>query len=225
MFLTEAEQNRLIVDHMHLVKVIAAEYRGGDVEYDELLGSGREGLTAAGRSYDPDKGTAFSTWAATKIRSFISDRVKAQVSDTLSDSDSIERIYDHDIWGMGGNARMIAEEWESLEGGLAPEDLAVRYSEIEDKQAMFEAAFISLTINQRKLIKWVFLNTPKKTLADAALELGTSYFRAFRMLKGALKTMREVITRMERKTNSGGNANEHPSSMRLHGRVSGSYAA
>lgn len=220
--MTEAEQNRLIIDHMHLVKVVAAEYRGGEVEYDELLGSGREGLTVAARSYDPDKGTEFSTWATTKIRSYISHRVRDEmVGDATTDADSIERIFEYDIWGQNGNAMAISEAWVALQS--SPDDVAGRYEEIKDKHAMFEAAFISLTGNQRKLIKWVFLDTPKKSVADAARELGTSYFRTFRMLKGALITMREVIARME--TNSGGNANGHPSITGLHGRAPGSVAA
>lgn len=219
--MTEAEQNRLIIDHMHLVKVVAAEYRGGEVEYDELLGSGREGLTAAARNFDPSKGTEFSTWARTKIKSYISDRVRDEMTaDGATEADSIERIYEYAIWGENGNAMAISEAWVTLQS--SPEDIADRYEEIKDKQAMFDAAFISLTGNQRKLIKWLFLDTPKKSIADAARELGTSYFQTFRMLKRGLGTMREVITRME--NNSGGNANGHPSSTGLHGSL-GTIAA
>lgn len=208
---------------MHLVKVIAAAYRGGEVEYDELLGSGREGLTVAARSFDPDKGTEFSTWATTKIESYITHRIRDEmVADGTVGADSIERVYEYDVWGENGNAMAISEAWVALMS--SPDDVADRYSEIKDKEAMFDAAFISLTGNQRKLIKWIFLDTPKKSIADAARELGTSYFRTFRMLKSALITMREVITRME--TNSGGSiANGHPLSTGLHGSVPGTVAA
>jgi molybdate transport repressor ModE-like protein len=90
------------------------------------------------------------------------------------------------------------------------------YEDIRGQRQKFEAAFISLTGAQRKLVTWVFLDDPERSIAQAARELGVSYFQAVRMLKKALKIMREVITRMEsNKTNSGGK-NEmtpHPSAV------------
>ena len=70
---------------------------------------------------------------------------------------------------------------------------------------------MSLSGNQRKLITWVYLIKPVKSVADAARELGVSYQQAVRMLKKALTTMRAVISRMEVNRLSGGNANGHPS--------------
>lgn len=224
--MTEAEQNRLITENMELVPFIAADYRGGEVEFEDLIAAGREGLVKAARSFDPELGR-FSAWASTHIKNAIWGTIRsAQTAVEIATlvGDSIEKVAEWDAWGDRGNANAICERWLNMDA--SPEELGLLFEDIEDKRSRFTAAFISLTQAQRKLVAWVFLDSPTITVTQAARELGVSYFQATRMLKRALKTMREVITRMENnKTNSGGNANEHPSSMRLHGSVPGSNAA
>lgn len=230
--LTEAEQSRLIADHMHLVTVVAADYRGGEVEFDDLCGAGGEGLVKAARSFDGAK-SVFSTWAMTKIRSAIMDHIESNrrgwfPKDDASpplDSNSIEKIYEWDAWGEFGNAMAVSETWSKLD--TSPEDLSLLYEDIKLKRDKFTAAFISLTRNERRLVSWVFLDDVPKTIPQAARELGVSRFQAGRMLKKALKTMGIVISRMEsNKTVSGGNnAKGHPSIAGLHGCASGSVAA
>lgn len=226
--MTEAEQNRLITDHMHLVGPVASEYRG-TIDFDDLMGIGREGLVKAARSFNGTL-SQFPTWAITKIKGEIDDAIKLGKYDdsadvgVLHDADSIEKIFDWDSWGNRGNAEAICERWSSLEA--SPEDLSILYDDIKDKRAKFQAAFISLSGNQRKLVTWVFLDS--MPITQAASELGVSYFKTIRMLKKALKTMREVITRMESKTNSGGTtANGRPkySLNGLHGYAPGTNVA
>jgi len=200
--LTEAEQNRLIGENMGLVPTIAADFRGMDVDFEDLLAAGREGLVNAARSFDPSR-SRFSTWAGTKIRSAIMDSVRTKPSEWYPkdgafpplESDKIERIYQHDSWGEFGNAAAICETWSKL--GTSPEDLSLLYDDLKDKKDKFSAAFISLSGSQRKLVDMVFLWDVPVTVPQAARELGISRFQAGRMLKRALKTMREVITRME----------------------------
>lgn len=219
--MTEAEQNRLIIDHMDsLVPALAAGYRGGEVEYDELVAAGREGLIKAARSWDPTK-SKFSTWATTKINSELMHATRAKAE---PGGDSIEKIYEWDAWGNMGNARAIYDLWDNLDA--SPEDLSVLFDEIKEKQVKFSAAFISLTVAQRKLVTWVFLTNPRKSMAQAARELGCSYRQSVTILEKALKKMRSVIERMESNTNSGGNiANRRPLSTGRYGLVSGSNAA
>ena len=71
----------LIVRHLPLVNTIAARLRylaqiSMTLEQADLVGFGVEGLIAAVDSYDPAHGTAFSTWAAYRIRGAILDRVR-----------------------------------------------------------------------------------------------------------------------------------------------------
>ncbi len=211
--MTEAEENRLITGHMHLVTVVAAEFRGGKVEFEELCAIGREGLVKAGRSFDGFL-SQFPTWAITKIRSEIGHAVRTGMSDwcpkdtdeppTITDSDSIEKIYEWTGWGNRGNASAICETWANLDEST-PEDLTLLYEAIQFQRSKFEAAFISLTGNQRKLVRWVYLIDVPMSIPQAAREMGISRLKAGRWLKKALKTMGEVITRMDNNSNSEGN--------------------
>jgi RNA polymerase sigma factor (sigma-70 family) len=224
--LTGAARHRLVLDHMHLVEVVASGYRGGNVEFEDLLQIGREGLCKAAESFDGGR-SEFPTWARTKIESAILDAARLGQAEwfpkdsTLPplDSDKIEKIFEWTGWGGRGNAEAICETWSELTA--TPEELAIYYDDIRDKQAKFAAAFISLSVPQRKLVSWVFLDEPNKPATQAARELGVSYFQAVRMLKKALKIMREVITRMESNNSGGNTANGRPTLTGLHGCVPG----
>ncbi len=186
---------------MGLVTTIASDFRGGDADFEDLQSFGREGLVLAARSYDPDSGR-FSVWASIKIRSAIMHGIRAEPSEWYPKdsgvpplkSDKIERIYEYDSWGEYGNAAAICETWSKLD--TSPEDLSILYEDIKDQKEKFAAAFISLSGAQRKLVEMVFLRETPITVPQAARELGISRFQAGRMLKKALKVMREVITRM-----------------------------
>lgn len=216
--MTEAEQNRLIIENMGLVSTIAADFRGGEVEWDDLLGFGREGLIKAARSYNPALGT-FSSWASTGIRSELLHAVRSD--NTAFGGDSIEKIFEWSLWGGRGNASAISESWITLE--CTPEELLEQYEDIKDKREKFAAAFISLSGPQRDLVRWVYLSDPRKPIVQAARDLGVSYRRAVRMLHKALKTMRKVIERMEtnrkplRERTGGILANGLPTNSGLHG--------
>lgn len=233
--MTEAEQNKLVIEHMDdLVPAVAAGFRGGEIEFEDLLAIGRTGLVKAARTYDPLR-SKFTTWATSKIRLEIFNAIEAakrqwfpKETDEilfLPDSDSIEKIFELDTWGERGNASAICERWTKLDA--SPEELAILYEDIHDKRARFSAAFMSLTRNQRKLVGWVYLAESPMPIAQAARELGTSYAKTIRMLRKALKTMRAVLTRIENNNTSsgGGIAKGHPSLAGLHGFTPGSVAA
>lgn len=238
--MTEAEQNALIIEHMDdLVPAIAAEFRGRDLEYDDILSAGRVGLVKAARCFDPARGTKFANWAMDRIRGEIHSAVRsaeakwypkeADITHLPAGGDSIEKIYEWDCWGEFGNAISIYESWAALDA--SPEELSILHEDIREKRSKFRAAFISLTVAQRKLVTWVYLANPAMPITQASRELGVSYFQTIRMLKKALKTMRRVIDRMESKTISEGDAKGHPSlslnatTTGRHGRTLGSIAA
>lgn len=229
--MTEGEQNQLITENMRLVSTIAADFRGRELEFEDLQAAGRLGLVEGARKFEgrfenfrADGYIRNAIWTA--VRSAESQFFPKETDSSIppSGADSIEKIFEWDSWGNRGNAEAICERWSRLDA--SPEDLSILFDDIKDKRAKFQAAFISLNGNQRKLVSWVFLD--EMPITQAASELGVSYFRAIRMLKKALKTMREVITRMESKTNSGGNtANGRPkySLTGLHGCAPGTNAA
>lgn len=187
---TEAELNRLITDNMGLVPVVAADFRGRGIDFEDLLAIGREGLVISARSYDPKK-WKFPTWASLKIRDQIQDAIKSGNYHRVGEEIDNEKDYQ---WDSGGFA--IYEPWpEDFDG--SPETLTILFGEIKDKQAKFEQAFMSLTPIQRKLIMLVFLRDPAMSVPEAARELRISYLKSWRAIKRGLFRMRKVITSIE----------------------------
>lgn len=185
---------------MGLVNVVAGDFRGRGVDFDELLAIGRIGLVEAARTYQASAGK-FSAWASIKIRSQIQDDLKSGRNHRLGEEPEvnalgIKKIYEWDCWGDFGNAIAIYERWPDNFDG-SPETLALLFDEIEDKQARFEQAFISLSPLQRKLIMLVYLRDPAMTVTEAAYEIRISYLKAWRTLKTGLVRMRKVIASME----------------------------
>ena len=72
--LSESERERIILDHLQLVKTIALSIRRGlpiHVEAEDLVQAGRLGLIDAVNKYDPDKQSNFSSYAKHRIRGAI----------------------------------------------------------------------------------------------------------------------------------------------------------
>lgn len=203
--MTEAERHRRIQQNMGLVATIAADFRGGEIEFEDLLAIGRVGLVNGADSWRADGGAPLSAWLASEIRSEITHALRRKDSEWYPkeddenywplDGDKIERIYEWGGWGERGNASGICERWTSLDA--TPEELVERYDELRDRRDKFSAAFMSLTSIQRQLVELVYLQEPQMAITGAAREIGISYWRAVRNMRKALDTMRNVISRME----------------------------
>ena len=213
--MTEAEQNRLILDNMALVALVAGDFRGADIEYEDLLAVGREGLVKAARSFSPALGK-FPSWATIGIDSAIRDAIRSgNYAKTESSIFDLEDIAEWGVWGNGGNALAIFERWPD-HFDASSECLTELYDEIRDKEEKFSAAFISLSKLQRRLVRLVY--SEGLTVTNAARESRISYLKAWRNLNRALRKMREVILRMESNTVSGINsANGSPLHRDRHG--------
>ena len=64
---------------LSLVETIAAHIRrsvGGSIEFDDLVGAGREGLLDAARRFDPSRGVPFGAYANLRVRGAILDGVR-----------------------------------------------------------------------------------------------------------------------------------------------------
>ena len=76
---TSQERERLILDHIWQVQVIAArihERLPDHVAFDDLVSAGTVGLIAAIDNYDPSKNTQLKTYAEYKIRGAILDSLR-----------------------------------------------------------------------------------------------------------------------------------------------------
>jgi RNA polymerase sigma factor for flagellar operon FliA len=72
---------QLLTRHIGLVYAVARRLACGitsSVELDELVSAGTLGLAHAVDRYDPDRGTAFSTFAGTRIRGAVLDELRSR---------------------------------------------------------------------------------------------------------------------------------------------------
>lgn len=139
-----AEINRLVHDHFDLVEIIASQIsRSIDncIDFDELLGAGREGLFEAARRFDPKRGASF--------RTFANYRIEGAIIDTVRHSLKLSRRADQQLAALEAASRVSEGEYSP---GLrdtakwyarkAPEDFI--YDEVA---AMATAAAMSIELN------------------------------------------------------------------------------
>lgn len=76
-----ADRDRVLTEHLGLVRFIARQVQRGmpaDSDFDELVSAGTIGLIAAHESFEVERGLAFSTFAAPRIRGAILDELRRQ---------------------------------------------------------------------------------------------------------------------------------------------------
>ena len=129
-------RDKLIVENMGLVRKFAVRmFRQSSIPSDleDLIQAGSIGLGEAIETYDVKVGTAFSTWAAWKIR--------AQIQDCLIHESKMHRPRGR---GTPYLVHLAAEKFRTLHGREAtPEDLGVN---VEDwhRWRMENVSFISM---------------------------------------------------------------------------------
>ena len=72
-------RDRVVLDHLHLVKAIAVRVREslpGHVDLDDLIQSGTVGLLDAANKYDPEKQVVFHSYAKHRIRGAMLDSLR-----------------------------------------------------------------------------------------------------------------------------------------------------
>lgn len=196
--LTEAEQNRLIIENTALVAPIAADYRGSkDIPWDDILSEGTIGLVMAARSWE-GRGP-FRAYAEKSIRGYILNFIKEweeylPFESDLEDEDE-DRVVWWDSWGY-----VPTEQWTDLP--ITPELIRMAYEDIRDKTAALKAALLSLTKRERQMVRAAFLQSPAVKLEQIARDHGVSYKRTTNIVYGAIAKMRKVVLGYERNRNS-----------------------
>jgi RNA polymerase sigma factor for flagellar operon FliA len=77
----EADRERVLNEHLGLVHYIARQVQRGlsaEADFDELVSAGTLGLMSAHDSFERERGLAFSTFAAPRIRGAILDELRRQ---------------------------------------------------------------------------------------------------------------------------------------------------
>lgn len=120
------ERNQMIVEHLPLVKYIAARIAGrlpSHVEVDDLVNAGILGLIDAIDKYDPTRKIKFKTYAEFRIRGAIIDELRALdwvPRSTRQKASRLERAY-AEVEQRLGRAASDVEVAEHL--GIPVEDL------------------------------------------------------------------------------------------------------
>ena len=81
MQLTQRQRDKLVEDHLSLVKFVAqkiARRLPPNVELDDLVSSGSEGLLDASRKYDPSRDNTFKTYAEIRISGAMFDGLRIE---------------------------------------------------------------------------------------------------------------------------------------------------
>lgn len=77
--MTDAEFEKLVLDHLDIVKIIASKIYARihwTVDLGDLIHTGILGLIDAARKYDPNRGVKFSTYASLRIKGAIMDELR-----------------------------------------------------------------------------------------------------------------------------------------------------
>ncbi|HLV26682.1 MAG TPA: FliA/WhiG family RNA polymerase sigma factor [Gemmatimonadales bacterium] len=105
----ETDRDIMLNEHLGLVHFIARQVQRGlstEADFDELVSAGTLGLMAAHESFEPERGLAFSTFAAPRIRGSILDELRRQ---------------DHVPRSVRRKARELSRAREALASGLGRE--------------------------------------------------------------------------------------------------------
>ena len=128
MSLSAAEQNRLIIENMHIVEMVASGFRGKkNIPWEDLKQEGVVGLVQAARNVDRVAGR-FAAYAMASIRNsilaFVENWQEFEHLDDRLEGDQ-DRIFEWQIWGtlpsegwtsLTASPEEIAEVWEGLSG-------------------------------------------------------------------------------------------------------------
>ena len=185
MALSEAEQNRLIIDNVELVDRVIVEFRGQELGYDDIRQEAMVGLVQAARSYDPAKCKAsFPVWAIVRIR--------GAIKNAIARYDGLEELPSDDQPICEYFGRAIHEDWEHLDA--SPEDIRLIYEEFRGREAAIKAAMLSLSPKVRKMIHAHFLRERPISLEQVAREQKMSYHAVNRAVYRAVKRMRDIVS-------------------------------
>ncbi|HEY6960384.1 MAG TPA: sigma-70 family RNA polymerase sigma factor [Gaiellaceae bacterium] len=132
-----AARATLVEEHMGLVRAIAFRYRGRGLPLEDLVQEGAIGLLRAVDDFDPERGTAFSTYAFWRIRAAVTHALTADAQIVRIPRPVLERH------------RRVARERDRLSrGGCQPTVArlaeATQLREREVSEALAVAAVVSL---------------------------------------------------------------------------------
>ena len=189
--------------HLQLVKRVAtriARRLPRQVQLDDLLSAGHEGLLDAARRFDPRKGVAFGAYAEIRIRGAVMDELR-----TLDFAPrSLRRRHRERAQSLGG---LDASRFSSAANELAPhfvstdepdaqelpDPAALAEQQLEHRQELDElrAAVASLPERLQRVLALYYVE--ELTLKEIGAELGVTESRVCQLHGRAVSSIREAI--------------------------------
>lgn len=218
------ERQRLIENHISFVRSIAAkvkEQMPREIEYDDLVAYGTQGLIEAADRYDPIHGTAFTTFSYYRIRGAIYDGLRgmgwlprgeyARYRAEERSNAYLQNLSDRD-GGAAEGGTSIEDDVRSIAdalGGVAaifvvaldampsePADTAPRAEQLleeEQQRSVVREALASLPEKERRLLELYYFED--RSLLDAGQALGLSKSWASRLHARAVTLLKEALER------------------------------
>jgi RNA polymerase sigma factor FliA len=217
-----AERQRLVEGHLTFVRSIAAKVKEQlpkEIEFEDLVGYGTQGLIEAADRYDPVHGTAFSTFSYYRIRGAIYDglrgmgwlprgeyaklRAEERANALLQNvtdrdggdtDDSLEDDVRAIADALGGIATIFVLALESLpEEPVDDRPRAEELVEEEQQRSVVREALASLPEKERRLLELYYFED--RSLLDAGTALGLSKSWASRLHARAVTLLKEALER------------------------------
>jgi RNA polymerase sigma factor (sigma-70 family) len=176
--------NLLMCQHNGLVYAVVRQQVLGDLSYDEALQAGRTGLWQAILRYDPERGTAFSTYAWTAIMHSVWAAVKR------SEKREEERL----ALSLSASSR-----WEEVESAVSSPIALSEAAQEPDKQWEQKALAAATRQALRQLpsrlqfvlaARYGWTGHPPATFRQIGEQLGVSRQRAHQLHQEALLRLR-----------------------------------
>jgi RNA polymerase sigma-B factor len=209
-----AARAQLVENHLPLVRAVASRFAGRGEQFDDLVQVGSIGLIKAVDRFQPDRGVAFAAYAVPTIRGEISHHLRDRTSVVRISSrmrelrTRLNRVSDELSRRLGRQPSLaevaaaagVDESRVALafrpepsltdeldEVGAAPADA---YEDCDRRTALAEA-MRALSETERQVVYRRFFED--STQAEIARELGLSQMQVSRMVRQAVKKMREVL--------------------------------
>jgi RNA polymerase sigma factor for flagellar operon FliA len=220
---TDHSRDQRVVDHLHLVRAIASAVRAralrSNIEFEDLVAYGTEGLLDAASRFDATRGVPFEAFARRRIQGAIVDGIRkdgwfgrrayrrltaAQVGIVSAANDprcaivlpaGLTIVHAGQGAGAGGEdwCAEVAEAGEAANGARRNGRTMVQLPvEDDDDLRTLAAANLSLLpARERRLLELRYYDG--KTLSQAAREMGFRRSWASRLHARALATLRATM--------------------------------
>lgn len=208
--MTEAEQNRLILENVGLCARICADYRSAGTDFEELLAEAHLALCEAARRHVPSPENKFSVFASLCINQALVHLLNREerhrrvgeyddgfgIIEPVS-SETPLRPFEWDAWGDGGNARAICDWFNSI--AVMPGDVECAHDRIRNRRERFASATIGLKPIEKKLIE---AHLAGVSYEDISRLNHMSYRIVVRRLEKIFRIMRQSIEGQDRAARS-----------------------